>query len=197
MLVESVMEIINEVWPNILLTCVVLSSIRITYLFRNKKKFIFHKELMMLLFAVYILCLFYVVTFQDVDWSSSNFIPFKEMFRYEFGSNMFFRNVVGNMLMFIPFGYFVSYLLNEKKLSVILVLTLITSLTIEITQLLIGRVFDIDDIILNIVGALLGFLLHFVLKKIETKLPKFLKNDTVYNIILIVIIVLIASIFIF
>jgi glycopeptide antibiotics resistance protein len=72
-------------------------------------------------------------------------IPFKEMFRYRIGSNLFFRNVVGNMIIFMPFGYFVSHFLTLKKSRSCILLTVIASATIENTQLAIGRVFDIDD----------------------------------------------------
>ena len=87
--------------------------------------------------------LFHIVTFQDVTWSTSNFTPFKEIFRYTFGSRAFYKNVVGNMIMFMPYG-FVSYFISLKP-YLILLLSLIVSITIETTQL-IGRVFDIDDI---------------------------------------------------
>lgn len=82
---------------------------RITYILKYKVDFILYKELFSLLFVIYVMCLFYVVTFQDVSWSTSNFIPFKEIFRYEFGTKLFFKNVIGNMIMFVPFGFFVSY----------------------------------------------------------------------------------------
>src|SRR5699024_1806752 len=109
-----------------------------------------------LLFIIYVLCLFYVVTFQDVSWSTSNFTPFSEMFRYEIGSRLFIKNVLGNVILFLPYGFFAAYYLKLKKPWSILGLSILVSLTIETTQLLIGRVFDIDDIILNTIGGLFG-----------------------------------------
>ena len=105
MLRNSILEIFNQTWPMIIICTVVLSSMRIIYIIKNKSSFVFYKEIMMLLFIIYIMCIFYVVTFQDVSWSTSNFIPFKEMFRYEFGSRLFFKNVIGNMIMFMPYGF--------------------------------------------------------------------------------------------
>ena len=133
---------------------------------------------------MYVIALFEVVTFQDVSWSSSNFIPFNEMLRYDFGTKLFFKNVVGNMLMFIPFGFFTSYFLKLKKVYSVFLLTLLTSITIETTQLLIGRVFDIDDIILNVIGGLIGYLIFKIIYKI-----KFLKKEFIYNIIMIVVLI--------
>jgi len=137
------------------------------------------------MFIIYVMSLFYVVTFQDVGWSSSNFIPFKEMFRYEIGSFMFYKNIVGNTLMFIPYGFFVSWILKNKKLSISFILSFITSLTIEFTQLLIGRVFDVDDIMLNILGGMIGFGIYYFLDKMRDYLPEILKKTFIYNIIVV------------
>ena len=183
---DSIREIIFDIWPSLIICCVIIISLRITYLIKNKVKFKFYKEILMLGFIMYVIALFEVVTFQDVSWSSSNFIPFKEMLRYEFGTKLFFKNVVGNMLMFIPFGFFTSYFLKLKKFYSIFLLTLLTSITIETTQLLIGRVFDIDDIFLNIIGGLFGYFIFKIIYKI-----KFLKKDFIYNIIISVILVFI------
>lgn len=172
----------------ILICCVILVSMRLVYLYKNKQSLILYKELASLIFIVYVMCLFYVVTFQDVSWSTSNFTIFKEIFRYEFGSKMFFRNVVGNMIMFIPYGFFISYFLKFKKAYPVLAMTFLTSFTIEITQLLIGRVFDIDDIILNLLGGLVGYTIYYLGVKFGKHLPDWLKRPVFYSIIILVII---------
>ena len=112
------------------------------------------------------------------------------MFRYEFGTKLFFHNVIGNMLMFIPFGFLISYFLKLEKPYSIIILSFITSVTIEVTQLLIGRVFDIDDIILNVIGGFIGFLLFYILGKIEKHLPNWLKKGWIYSIIMVILIVM-------
>ena len=139
-------------------------------------------------FIIYILFLFYLVTFHDVSWSTSNFVPFKEILRYTFGSKIFFKNVLGNMILFVPFGFFVSYFLKIDKISIISILTLLTSVTIEETQLIIGRVFDVDDLILNLIGGIIGFILYNIVHKLRISLPNFLKKDYIYNIIMILLI---------
>ena len=185
MIRESLLEIFGQVWPTILISSVIAISMRLVYLIKNKKKIIFYKELLALIFIIYVLCLFYVVTFGDVGWSSSNFIPFKEMFRYDFGTNLFIKNVLGNIIMFVPYGFFVSYYLDLKKPLSAFLLILLVSLSIEITQLAIGRVFDIDDIILNIAGGMLGFGIYKGIDLINDHLPPVLKNPIVYNIIIV------------
>ena len=184
---NSIKEILLDIWPSLIICFIIITSLRITFLVKNKIKFIFYKEILMLGFIMYVIALFEVVTFQDVSWSSSNFIPFKEMLRYEFGTKLFFKNVVGNMIMFIPFGFFTSYFLKLKKIYSVFILTLLTSITIETTQLLIGRVFDIDDILLNILGGLIGYFIFKIIYKI-----KFLKKELIYNIIMVIVLIMIV-----
>ena len=184
------LEIFGQSWPMILICTTIVISMRMAYLVKNHKDLVIYKELLILLFIIYIMCLFYVVSFQDVSWSTSNFIPFKEITRYQIGSRLFFLNVIGNMLMFIPYGFFIGYALKTKKLIAPLIIGTITSITIEATQLQIGRVFDIDDIILNIIGVCIGFYLYRFLDGFKSKLPKFLRNHIVYNIVIITILIL-------
>ena len=172
MIRKSLLEILGEVWPTILISSVIAISMRLVYLIKNKQKIVFYRELLALIFIIYVLCLFYVVTFQDVGWSSSNFIPFKEMFRYNFGSNLFIKNVLGNIILFLPYGFFVSYYLDLKKPYSAFLLIMLVSISIETTQLLIGRIFDIDDIILNIIGGMLGYLIYKLLNLINNHLPE-------------------------
>ena len=187
---NSIVSIFEEVWPMLLICSIIAVQLRAVYLYKNKKPLILYKELLYLISIIYIMCLFYVVTFQDVSWSTSNFTLFKEMFRYEFGTKLFFHNVIGNMLMFIPFGFLISYFLKLEKPYSIIILSFITSVTIEVTQLLIGRVFDVDDIILNVIGGLIGFLLFYILGKIEKHLPNWLKKGWIYSIIMVILIVM-------
>ena len=195
MLRETIINIIANVWPMLLIFITIIASIRIAYILTRHEKFVLYQDVLALGFIVYILCLFYVVTFQDVSWSSSNFVPFAEMFRYEIGSTMFIRNALGNILIFMPYGFFVSYFLKLERARTAFVLTMIASITIEVTQLMIGRVFDIDDILLNLLGGLVGYYLYHILNRIEKHLPKILKKELFYNIIMVLFIALITILF--
>ena len=185
---DNIKAILEEMWPTLLLITFVLLSMRIVYIFKHHEKVVLYKELLSYIFVIYIMCLFYVVTFQDVSWSSSNFIPFKEIFRYKVGTKLFFKNVLGNMIMFIPYGFFISYFLKLKKVYSASLMILLTSVTIEVTQLLIGRVFDVDDIMLNLLGGIIGFAIYYIISKIKSKLPDFLKKPFIYNIIMLILI---------
>ena len=166
-LTNDIKEVMFTTWPMIVLTCVVLISLRVAYLIRNKKKLIFHQDLTMLMFIVYILCLFQIVTTQDVSGEHGiNITLFKELTRYEFGSRLFYRNVIGNIALFIPFGFFTSFYLKLEKKRFVIFLTMLVSLVIEFIQLNIGRAFDVDDIILNVVGGFIGYLIYRILDKL-------------------------------
>lgn len=185
---NTIQGVINFTWPMVVISMIIMISIRVCYLIKAKEKLVLYKELSMLIFGIYILCLFQVVTFQDdVTWATNNFIPFKEIMRYNITSRLFFKNVLGNMIMFLPFGFFVSYYLKSERLTLPVFLILIASISIEVVQLLIGRVFDVDDIILNILGGLLGYLIYFVLRRIAEHLPSFTKREWFLNTLAIVI----------
>lgn len=187
---RTIQGLIELTWPMIIISIVIVVSLRVTYLIKNHLHLTLYKELLMLSFIIYILCLFQVVTFQDAtSWSSNNFIPFREMLRYRLGSRLFFKNVLGNITLFIPFGLFSSHYLKLEKPYLILLLTLIASFSIELVQMVIGRVFDVDDILLNVVGGVIGFCIYRFIVKIVNKLPDFMKSEVFLDIISIIILV--------
>ena len=189
MVQDTLISVFENNYPMIIIFTVVIVTIRLAYLISHKVKFELYRELFMLSFLLYSLILFYVVTFQDVNYGTNNFIPFKEIMRYEVGSSYFIHNVLGNILLFIPFGFFVSFILKTKKPHFIVIITFITSLVIEYTQLLIGRTFDVDDVLLNIIGGFLGYLVYLIIQVIYDKLPDILKKTWIKNLCLILIII--------
>ncbi|MFJ6495808.1 VanZ family protein [Streptomyces virginiae] len=71
------------------------------------------------------------------------------------------RQLGGNVLMGVPFGVLLPVLLPPARgLLRVAVVTVALMTLVELTQgaLVTGRVFDIDDVILNTTGALLGYL---------------------------------------
>ena len=194
-LTNTIQGVMDFTWPMLIISIVILVSFRICYIVKNKEELILYKELLGLSFIIYILCLFQVVTFQDnVSWATNNFIPFKEMFRYNIGSRLFVKNVLGNMLMFLPYGFFISYYLKNKKPGLTLMLTLIASFSIELVQMMIGRVFDIDDILLNLLGGFLGYIIYYLCGKISEKIPSVFKSELFLNIVSVIILVGIITI---
>lgn len=193
---DTLYETMLKTWPMITLFVIILISVKISHMVINHEKMVFYKDLYMLLAIVYFLLLYYLLLSMENDASSGvNFIPFKEMTRFKFGSKMFMYNVVGNIVLFIPFGYFISDVLKAKKISHILVVSVIVSLTAEIIQSQIGRAFDVDDILLNVIGSIVGFMIYISIQAIKNHLPRVLQNNIFYNII--AILVLLAIIFLF
>ena len=94
-----------------------------------------------------------------------NLVPFREIerfwiYREELGIHSFF-NLAGNILGFMPAGFFIPMLWEERKGFLFTIcVTFQMSLLVEILQLLfrVGS-FDVDDLILNTLGGMLGCLL--------------------------------------
>jgi glycopeptide antibiotics resistance protein len=69
------------------------------------------------------------------------------------------RILLGNVLLFVPVGFFVAlYRRSSHPLRSALVASLGLSLVVEVTQaaLPLGRVANVDDVILNVAGGLIG-----------------------------------------
>ena len=93
--------------------------------------------------------------------SRINVHPFVEIRRglKSSASDMAMANVYGNIAMFVPLGLLLVWLWTSPLIARIIMATMAgagLSLIIELIQLTLGRVADIDDIILNGSGALLG-----------------------------------------
>ena len=188
----TLLEVIHMTWPTLLISIVLVATIRIGYLLKHKDEFVFYKEMLYLCFMLYILCLFQLVTADDLNATNgNNFRLFSEIFRYQFGGRLFFKNIIGNILLFVPYGFFASYYVDIKHALKAFILVTAASVSIEVTQLMIGRVFDVDDILLNVIGGMLGFVVYVILRKIGEKVP-FFKKEICLNIL--TVLLLIASV---
>ncbi|WP_051250829.1 VanZ family protein [Paenibacillus harenae] len=95
-----------------------------------------------------------------------NLIPFYEITRtMQKATNHSLFNLIGNVVIFIPFGFFRGLMSKNKKLSgmSVIVYSFGLSLILESAQAIfaIGR-FDVDDLILNSGGGLLGFIIFLL-----------------------------------
>ena len=190
---ELIGKIFHNIWPMLVVFTVAIIFIRFYYLKNHREKFCFYKEFSYLAAIIYIWLLFEILTMTEINSASGiNLIPFSEILRYKVGTKLFYYNVLGNIIIFIPFGYLIGSYVNPKKIWPIVVTTLVTSGVVELVQLKIGRSFDIDDILLNIIGSIIGFLLFIGLTAINKRLPDFLKSEFVYNLICIILILLVG-----
>lgn len=192
MIKSTFFEVLDTTWPTLVIFLTIIILLRVFTILNTSKKFILHEELLLLLFITYILFLFELVTSRDVYMNGTNLVPFREMFRYPVGSENFNRQVIGNILLFMPFGFFATYYTKIKKISSISFMSILVSLTIEVVQKYIGRSFDVDDIILNVVGGILGFLVYIGLDAIRKKLPSIFQKDGFYNFLSILLVIIIG-----
>lgn len=132
-----------------------------------------------IVFYIYIICLSYFLFFSerygrigDNTCYKYNLKLFNEIIRFiryrkTLGFEIFAVNIFGNILAFAPFGFIVP-LINKKHIKAckIIVLSFLFSLTIETIQLIfkVGT-FDVDDMLLNTLGGLLGYIVYKILRK--------------------------------
>lgn len=107
------------------------------------------------------------ISFAEYLKYNSNFIPLKTILTYiryaknnTINLNIILENLLGNILMFFPMGLFLPCIFMKMHRFVVFVISVIAiSLSAELLQLIcqVGS-FDVDDIILNFVGALLVYM---------------------------------------
>ena len=192
MFLETIKEILTDNYPILIIFIITLVLVRFFYLRTHHEKVVFYKEFLMIISICYIFLLFQLLTKVEMNSSSGfNIIPFQEIFRYEIGSRLFIYNVFGNIMAFVLFGLIISSYIKPKTIVPPLIISFLVSVTVEFVQLNIGRSFDVDDIILNVLGGLIGFLLYIAFTAIKNHLPKVFQRDGLYNLICLVIIVVI------
>lgn len=138
------------------------------------------KALFRLLFLLYIIIMIYLLFLSDdryiMDSYQYNLEPFKEIkrfitYRELLGTTAVLVNIAGNIVAFMPFGFLLPKLFQNKVgFWQTFVCSFIFTLIVETTQLLfrVGR-FDVDDIIMNTVGGVLGYIIHVIYIYIKKK----------------------------
>ncbi|WML44558.1 VanZ family protein [Neobacillus sp. PS3-40] len=164
---------------------------------KHKKSLVWFKELIRLLFVLYILMVISVTLFpldigvphEKFTYRFLNFIPLisivgdvNQVGTAYSGDSLFMiklivKNVGGNILMLMPLGFFMPILWGKfERLENTIMIGFLVSLSVECLQfleLLLGlgmtRTVDIDDVICNVLGTFLGY---FIYKLIITLLGK-------------------------
>lgn len=154
------------------------------------------REIILFIFFVYFLFLLLLTIFKGgrIEFSNQfnsymyrehgllgiiNIVPIKEtintFMHSETGMRNSLRNVIGNILVFMPLGFFIPLLFEKfNNLKKVLKVGCLSSLAIELSQLFVGsNVCDIDDVIYNTLGALAGFICYktfeTIIKKVNLK----------------------------
>ena len=143
------------------------------FITRHKNKI---RILCRILFCAYMILLVYFLFFSEklgriagTGEYRYNLILFREIrrfwiYRSQIGLGTALLNLAGNVLIFVPFGFFWPTMSARKRrrrgLSTVW-LGFLLSLTVECVQLLTKcGSFDVDDLLLNTLGALAGYLLY-------------------------------------
>lgn len=151
----------------------------------NSKKIM--NYMIWILFLIYLILLIKVILFKYplsmiismmsnpnatlvVRLQGSNFIPFKTIIYYISGNEGFriaIANIIGNIVAFIPLGFLLPIIFKRmRKLPKIILTSFSVSLLFEVIQLLIAiGSFDIDDILLNVFGSLIGYIFYILISK--------------------------------
>ncbi|MBU5668625.1 VanZ family protein [Peptoniphilus sp. MSJ-1] len=172
--------------PAFIITFILFSLIRVKFFPHLKKGSSGFREFLLSVLAGYIAVLFvllftpnsyiaqsginltnenfdFVGNFKDRMNSGAwgvNLVPFRTILNYIKYSGIWhtFLNVAGNIIIFIPLGILIPMIYkNYRNFKYILRISISLSFFIEFIQFFIGRSVDIDDLMLNVVGGLLGY----------------------------------------
>jgi len=151
-----------------------------------------NQKLGWVLFIAYLALLVYFMFFaesfgrdpvqRDYAYNLELFKEIRRFYHYrnQLGLKAFLMNVVGNVIAFMPCGFFLPIVSRRGRKwynAVLLVFGL--SLCIEVTQLVfkVGS-FDVDDLLLNTSGGVLGYLINRVIQRIRIRRKQRAKETT-------------------
>lgn len=80
------------------------------------------------------------------------------------------KMLVYNFLMFVPFGFFLPFVSEKNNNRSIWKVAVIVPIIVEVIQPVVGRSFDVDDLILNFAGIIVGYFVAFAIKNISKRM---------------------------
>ena len=156
-----------------------------------------HRILGAVLFVLYLVLLTYFLFFAEEMGRSPdaraeysyNLTLFKEirrfiLYRDILGWRAVFLNIFGNVLAFMPFGFLLPLIWkNFRNAKKVVLMGFLMSLAIEICQLFNLRATDIDDLMMNTLGALVGYccwkVFSLIFRNAGTKCMEIKKSEPV------------------
>lgn len=134
-----------------------------------------HQVLGKILFVLYIGFVFYFLLISEWYGRTGemqnyhyNLVLFREIrrfwdYREQLGMFVAMANLAGNILIFVPFGFFMPMASKRRSFFVTAVDSLALSFFIELIQLFtkVGC-FDVDDLLLNTIGGMLGYIIFTI-----------------------------------
>ena len=137
------------------------------------------------LFVLYIIFVFYFLLISEIYGRTGemqeyhyNLVLFREIkrfwnYREQLGIFATATNLLGNVLIFLPFGFFMAMASKYRSFLSTLIYSFALSLTIELSQLFMKvGCFDVDDLLLNTIGGILGFITFLICNVIRRNYAK-------------------------
>ena len=135
-----------------------------------------------ILFILYVIFIVYFLLFSDWYGRTGemreyhyNLVLFKEIkrfwqYREQVGFFAMFTNLFGNVIIFIPFGFFLPMGSRQRSFIATAYYSFVLSLCVEVFQLItkVGS-FDVDDLLLNTIGGICGYILFAICAAIRRR----------------------------
>ena len=188
----SVLGYFFQVIPITILVGIIYVVIRITEIKKNKQRIKWSNEIIKLLFSCYLTGLVSLIILPANFWLNlfdgiflgwwDEMIPF-----FSFGGFNFFPSfikalsgelvignwiktmLIGNIAMYLPLGFFLPFVTEKVDRKNIFAVSAVIPLIIELLQMILGRCFDVDDLICNFIGIVLGFFIAYIIRNNKGK----------------------------
>lgn len=139
---------------------------------RKKKIFRAMGKVLFLLYVIFLIYFLFLAEWYGRTGVSEeyryNLELFREIkrfivYREQLGTFAVLTNLAGNIVIFVPYGFFISMASRSRGFFKTLFFSMGLSLCVEITQLFtrVGS-FDVDDILLNTIGGVIGYIIFLI-----------------------------------
>jgi glycopeptide antibiotics resistance protein len=146
----------------------ILQSLKYERKYKNEKRI---RQIALTLFWVYFAVLLYIILWKigspRIGEASERIINLTPFFNSSGRGSNTAHEMLFNIVIFLPFGVYLSWLKPMWSVFRRVIPTFATSFVLEVLQyiLAVGRS-DVTDLLLNTVGGLFGVLLYWLLKKL-------------------------------
>lgn len=191
----SILGYFLQAVPITVVVGIVYTILRLVFLKRRKYPVIWFSEAMRLLFVCYLTGLCSLVILPANFWLNvydgiffgwweymGTFFHFGEVnliptivkcLSGEFTLGSWVKEMLlGNVVMFMPLGFFLPFVTEKLNKKRALTIAVIVPVVVEFVQLIVGRSFDIDDLICNFIGIVLGLFLAWGVKQLPVSRGK-------------------------
>lgn len=158
----------------LVLPCLIYQIIIIKRMDLKERKYLVPHLIWVYIFLMYIYLALNVAgtgTIWDIG-QHSGFIRINEINLIPFRSDGIMTYIL-NIIMFMPLGFLLPFIWEDfRNLVKVLYTGFLFSLAIEISQLFNNRATDIDDLIMNTLGAILGYFVYIGVRNLFNSMNK-------------------------